>query len=362
MAQATMTSAERVRRMFERRDQDRIPRHESFWGETITRWQGEGLVGGAGEVLRRLGSDFHQLCWSWPAPFPGQHELVSEDELTRVVRDKFGQTTRTWKHKSGTPEHLGWLTETREIWETVTRPAWLATGLSIDLEQTRQRWEAGQREGKWCYLAGVDTFESTRKIMGDEVSLVAMALDPDWIVDASRLHTDLTLRDYDAIWDAGIRPDGIWIYADMAFKSATMCSPAMYRELIWPDHKRMADWAHDRGLKMIFHTDGNINGVLDDYVAAGFDCLQPLEAKAGMDLRDLAPRVGEQVSFMGNIDMTVAITNDPEAVEAEVLAKLAAGMARQGYAYHSDHSVPNQVSWATYRQIIGLVERYGTYH
>jgi len=36
-------------------------------------------------------------------------------------------------------------------------------------------------------------------------------------------------------------------------------------------------------------------------------------------------------------------------------------MATRGYAYHSDHSVPPQVSWDTYRAIIGFVERYGTY-
>ena len=47
----TLTSRERVNRMMERRDQDRIPRHESFWPETITRWAGEGLVGGAEAVL-----------------------------------------------------------------------------------------------------------------------------------------------------------------------------------------------------------------------------------------------------------------------------------------------------------------------
>jgi len=312
-------------------------------------------------VLEQLGDDFRRLCWSWPAPFPGQHELLSEDELTRVVRDQFGQTTRTWKHKSGTPEHLGWVTDSRAVWETVTKPAWLATPVSINLDETRKAWEAGRAAGKWCHLAGVETFEATRKIMGDEVTLMAMALEPEWIVDVSQLHTDLLLRDYDAIWEAGIRPDGIWIYADMAFKSATMCSPKMYRELIWPDHKRIADWAHERGLKMIFHTDGNINGVLDDYVAAGFDCLQPIEAKAGMDIRQMCPKYGDRLAMFGNIDVMILGSNDRDRIEAEVRSKLAAGMATKGYAYHSDHSVPPTVSWATYQFVMECVERYGQY-
>ena len=361
MGTATLTSAERVARMFERHDQDRIPRNDSYWGETIRRWQDEGLVGGAGEVLQRLGNDFHRLCWSWPAPFPGQHEVVSQDELTRVVRDQFGQTTRTWKHKSGTPEHLGWVTDSREVWETTTKPAWLATPVSVSIDETRKAWEAGRSAGKWCHLAGVETFEATRKIMGDEVTLMAMALDPEWVVDVSHTHTDLLLRDYDAIWDAGIRPDGIWIYADMAFKSATMCSPTMYRELVWPDHKRIADWAHEHNMPMIFHTDGNINGVLDDYVAAGFDCLQPLEAKAGMDIRNLCPQYGDRLATFGNIDVMLLGTNDRDRIEHEIASKLAAGMATKGYAYHSDHSVPPTVSWETYQFVMDCVERYGSY-
>lgn len=361
MGVATLTSAERVTRMFDRRDQDRIPRNDSYWGETIRRWQDEGLEGGAGQVLQQLGDDFRRLCWSWPAPFPGQAEVLAEDEQTRVVRDQFGQTTRTWKHKSGTPEHLGWVTDSREYWERVTKPAWLATPLAISIDDTRKAWEAGRRDGKWCHLAGVETFEATRKIMGDEVTLMAMALDPDWIVDVSHTHTDLLLRDYDAIWEAGIRPDGIWIYADMAFKSATMCSPAMYRELIWPDHKRIADWAHAHGLRMIFHTDGNVNGVLDDYVAAGFDCLQPLEAKAGMDIRQMCPRYGDRLATFGNIDVMILGSNDRDRIEEEIRSKLAAGMATKGYAYHSDHSVPPTVSWDTYQFVMACVERYGTY-
>lgn len=92
----------------------------------------------------------------------------------------------------------------------------------------------------------------------------------------------------------------------------------------------------------------------------GYDCVQPLEAKAGMDVRQLAPKYGRQISFFGNIDMTVAIRGDRAELEHEVRSKLAA-MPDHGYAYHSDHSVPPQVSWATYQFIIELLDRYGNY-
>jgi len=177
----------------------------------------------------------------------------------------------------------------------------------------------------------------------------------------SRTHMDLTLRDLQAAIDAGCKPDGVWMYGDMAFRTATMCSPAMYRELIWPDHKRMADWAHANGMKVIFHTDGDVNGVVDLYVQAGFDCLQPLEAKAGMDIRKLCPRYGDRLAMFGNIDVMVLGRNDRDEIEHEVRTKLAAGMATKGYAYHSDHSVPPLVSWPTYQYLIELLDQYGRY-
>ena len=48
-------------------------------------------------------------------------------------------------------------------------------------------------------------------------------------------------------------------------------------------------------------------------------------------------------------------------VEHEVRSKLEAGMSIKGYLYHSDHSVPPQVSWETYQFIVELVNRYGNY-
>jgi uroporphyrinogen-III decarboxylase len=96
-------------------------------------------------------------------------------------------------------------------------------------------------------------------------------------------------------------------------------------------------------------------------IDAGADCIEPLEAKANMDIRELAPLYGNRAILFGNIDMTVANTNDRDLVEHEVRTKLAAGMAARCYMYHSDHSVPPGVSWATYQYIHELLDQYGRY-
>ena len=361
MTKPSMTGCERVNRMFARQDQDRIPRHDSFWPETVTRWQGEGLQGDHHDVLRLLEADFETLCWSWPAPFPGQREVLSQDHETQTVRDAWGGVTRVWKGRSGTPEHISFGCDSREAWEQTYRPAMLAAPLQIDPRLAVARYRDARKLGKWTHLTGVEGFEALRRLIGDEICLMSMIEDPEWIRDIVRVHTDIVLRSYDALLAAGIEPDGLWIYGDMAYNHSTMCSPAMYRDLVWPAHKRMADWAHAHDMHVIYHTDGRASGVLDLYIEAGFECLQPIEAKAGMDVREIAQTHGDKLAMFGNIDVMKMGTNDLEIIEEEIKTKFAAAMATRGYAYHSDHSVPPQVSWETYQAIIRFVERYGTY-
>lgn len=356
-----LTRQERVNRMFARQDHDRVPRHESFWGETIRRFESEGLVGGIEAVRDLLEDDFGSLCWLWPQAFPGSEKVISEDEETKVVREPNGRIARYWKHKSGTPEHIGFECHSRQKWEQVFKPSLLANWRQLDPADVQKNYLRHRKRGKWSHLTGVESFEETRQLIGDEIVLMAMVEDPEWVIDISRTFTDVMIRNLDLALSTGIEPDGLWIYGDMAFKTATMCSPAMYRELIWPDHKRLADWAHQHGMKFIFHTDGDVRGVIDLYIAAGFDCLQPLEAKASMDIRELCPKYGQQLAFFGNIDVMKMATNDLALIEDEIRQKFAAGMATKGYIYHSDHSIPPQVSWKTYQAIIEMVKKYGNY-
>jgi uroporphyrinogen decarboxylase len=358
VVRSSLTSRERVARMFARQDHDRIPRHDTYWGETIDRWKGEGMIG---HPLDHLHTDFCSLQWLWPQCFPGEDKVVDEDDETRVVRDGQGKTVRYWKHRMGTPEHLNFDCDSRQKWEMIYKPALLASGLQNDPAAVVRAYRRGRDLGRWCHLTGVEPFEETRSLMGDELTAIAMAEDPQWVRDVAETFTDQVLMNFDAIMGTGIQPDGLWIYGDMAYNHATFCSPAMYRELIWPEHKRLADWAHAHRMKFIYHTDGDINGVIDLYLDAGFDCIQPLEAKAQMDVRTLAPQVGDRLALFGNIDVMVMGTNDFDAIDHEMSTKLAAGMATRGYCYHSDHSVPPMVSWDTYRHVIACIERWGNY-
>ncbi len=358
---AALTGRERVIRMHRRKDHDRVPRHESYWPETIERWQREGLVGDRDAAYDVLDADVTQLVWFQPAIFPGRHEVVREDDATQDVIDIWGATLRQWKGRSGTPEHLAFGCDSRDVWESVYRPALLNNPVQIPGDHIARRYELAQRKKRWAMIGTIEAYEFMKRVMGDEIALIAMATDPDWIRDVSSTYTDVLIKNLQAILDAGVKPDGVFLSADMGYNHAPMFSPQMYRELIRPDHQRLIDWFHQNDMTVLFHTDGNVNALVDQYVELGIDSLHPLEAAANMCLEELTRTFGTSLSFWGNIDKMVLATNDHDAIEDHIRARLQAGMAIKGYGFHSDHSVPPDVSWETYKFMIDVVDRYGRY-
>ena len=106
---------------------------------------------------------------------------------------------------------------------------------------------------------------------------------------------------------------------------------------------------------------GRVSELIPGLLEAGLDCLQPVEVKAGMDLVELKKQYGDSLAFMGGIDVRCMADPDPTAIEQEIATKIPAAKKGGGYIYHSDHSVPDNVSFEQYQRTIELVHQYGTY-
>jgi uroporphyrinogen decarboxylase len=128
-----------------------------------------------------------------------------------------------------------------------------------------------------------------------------------------------------------------------------------------PYHKKVVDYAHAQGWPVILHCCGNFTSLIPSMVEAGFDCLEALEVKAGVDLGTLVKEYGKHFCFMGGVDVREWF-GDLNRLEQEVLTKLRIGMSNPGgYIFHSDHSVPPQVSFENYSKVAELVRRDGVY-
>ena len=165
---------------------------------------------------------------------------------------------------------------------------------------------------------------------------------------------------FDNMCELGLDFDGAFLADDLGYRSSSLISPQLYRELVYPHHKRLCDYFLSRNLLTFLHTDGDVRGLIPHFIDAGFAGLHPLEAKASLALRELKPLYADDLVLIGNIDVT-KLTGSRETLEEEVLGKIQIAKQDCRYIYHSDHSVPNDVPFENYAYMIELFHQYGQY-
>jgi len=188
-----------------------------------------------------------------------------------------------------------------------------------------------------------------------------MALDPDWVRDMCNVYADLTINLFEILFAEEGAPDGVYFFEDMGFKQKPFMSPAMYKDIVWPAHKKTFDYAHSKGVSVLVHSCGYVEPLVPGLIEAGMDCLQAMEVKAGMDLVELKRKYGDRIAFCGGLDIRTLVANDRDAIEAELQKKLPVAMQGSGYILHSDHSIPDQVEYETYKFFLERGLEMGTY-
>lgn len=358
-----LTGIERISNILKRQPVDHIGVFEHFWPDTQRNWEAAGWI--APETLFEDHFDLDmQLFWAFNnvADLDFIPETVEETETTILQRDGNGALLRRHKLHDATPEHVDYLVTDRQSWEEHVRPHLLEPDpRRIDFEGYRRAKAQAKAGNRFFCWAGINVFEQMHPVAGHEHLLVGMALDPDWIRDMVDVYARLTLGLQEILFTEEGYPDGIWFYEDMGFKRHPFFSPAMYREMIQPGHVRTIDWAHGRDMPVIMHSCGYVAPLVPLMIESGIDCLQVIEVKAGMDLLDLYKQFGDALSFMGGIDVRVLYTNDHDAIDRELEAKLPAVMQDYGYVLHSDHSIPSDVRCDTYQYFLEKGREMGRY-
>jgi hypothetical protein len=370
----TLAKLERMNKALSHEEPDRVPISDFFWGSFTKRWREElGLPADASPYYH------YDLDWivtvpnmdPWIRPF----ETLSESEEEVTVKTGFGAILH--KHYSfPMPEMHAWETDSFEKLQAARfdppddprrffsagdnqiagvgdgfqrdTPAWIDTVKSLHPDFP-------------VYGSIIEVSECLTRLVGQENALLWMGEYPDEmgevIARIGRFYYEMARAQIEA--GAGLL-DGFVVWGDVAYKNAMLFSPVYWREHFKPWVARIAGAAHDAGLPVIYHGCGNVHAIFEDFIEAGIDAYNPLEAKAGMDCLDLRSKYGHRIAFCGNSDMRVWEAGDPEAIRREVLRKLNAAKGG-GYIFQSDHSVSSSVSGKTYDYIVQLVRKHGTY-
>ncbi len=347
-----MTHKERFLAALQREPVDRLAFGDSLWADTIKAYVAKGYLCDGEDLVAHFDTSWRSGGWlTGTADLDFTPRVIEETEETVLKLDGNGASLRHWKNKSGTPEHVDFTVKDRVGWEAHIKPHLLQVDRRrIPFEGYRQARALAAREGRAFCWSGVAPFEQMHPVCGHEYMLMGMALDPDWVRDMVMTFTDFTLMHQEILFREEGLPDAFWFYEDMGFKEKPFMSPAMYEEIIQPGHARLFDYAHGHGCKVIVHSCGYVAPLVPGMIAAGMDCLQAMEVKAGMDLPALAQAFGDRIAFCGGIDIRVIASNDRAAIDAELDRRLRPVLEMgAGYILHSDHSIPPDVDYETLR-------------
>lgn len=358
----SLTAYERISRILKRQPVDQIGVFEHFWIDTHKEYVSKGHIAEDESLDDHFDLDM-RLCWPFNCTIDidFEDEIVEEKEDTLLIRDGNGAVLRRHKKHDTTPEHVDYTIKERAQWDEVREKLLQADERRINFEEYRRAKKRAKDQNKFFAWSGVNVFEQIHPVCGHENMLVGMALDPEWIEDMITVFSDLTLRLQEILFEKEGYPDGIWYYEDMGFKQRPFMSPAMYKELIFPAHKKTFDYAHSKNLPVVVHSCGFIEPLLPHMIEAGMDCLQVLEVKAGMDLLRVYDNYGDKISLMGGIDVRKLYTNDKKQIDEELESKIPIVMKNNGFVLHSDHSIPRTVDYDILQYYFQRGKELGTY-
>lgn len=293
-------SLERVRKLIAGEKPDRMPHFDLLPNDAVLRHFNGGVPVGFGDDaggIRAIAQATDASRWSYFSPTADRTDILPDGRKKRFER---------WT-----------------VWDDPTAPVTPEEYASsarerLELAQTRSRRPADTANNPQ-YLADLDKLA----LFGDDYYYIALGACPNlmdaWlrygleefcgylaecepaIIDVLEAHTLEACA-----WADGLPADTpfemFFIGEDIAFNNGPMFSPAWLDKAYFPRLKRVVDRFHARGKKVLFHSDGNLNLIMDSLAGAGIDALNPIDVNAGMDLAVLHRRYPRLV-FMGGIDV-----------------------------------------------------------
>jgi len=346
-----MTDRERFLAVFQFRPFDRCPMWEMGpWQATLDRWRAEGWDGEEKfNVTYRYDHREHLALDRAMLP-RFERRVLEDDGEVRLVVDERGVTCRELVQRTETsmPNWIEFPVKDRATWEEMKRrydprdpqryPA--------DYEDLKRRWAA--RDYPLQMYGGRDTgfFGPVRGWMGAERAMLTFYDDPGLIHEMMELIADFTIEVMRKAC-AEIEFDSFFFWEDMAFKTASLISPAMFREFMLPRYQKVTAFLRSRGIPIIMvDSDGYVDELLPLWIEGGVNMVYPFEVAAGEDvvaLRQRFPRLG----MNGGIDKR-ALAKDRAAIDAE-LARVMPLIETGGYVPTVDHGLPPDIPLDNFR-------------
>jgi uroporphyrinogen decarboxylase len=179
------------------------------------------------------------------------------------------------------------------------------------------------RDEYWIVGVTVTTvFETAWALRGLEQMLIDMVTDPDLADQVLEFPYQYHLSAAKRLVEMGV--DMVWIGDDVGSQHGMLISPKTWRRFL---KGRMASFiqklkAINPGVKVAYHSDGDIRRIIPELIEIGLDVLNPVQP-ACMDPAEIKKKYGKQLCFWGTIDEQKTLPfGSPQDVRAEVHERL----------------------------------------
>ncbi|MEM2969327.1 MAG: uroporphyrinogen decarboxylase family protein, partial [Candidatus Bathyarchaeia archaeon] len=285
---------------------------------------------------------------------------LEEDNEDIVERNSYGGIRKNHRDYSTTPMIIDYPCKNREDWEKI-RPRLIPSDYRVDWVTSLQNYHREHSRGLFITYNVAVGYDKIQNYVASPRLLRAVLQEPEWVKDMYWTDVKLAIEMCDRMMKAGFKFDGAFMYCDLGYRGGLFFSPKHYEDQLHPVFKELCRYFHNHGMPVILHCCGKVKDLIPYFIEEGIDCLQPLEVKSGMDLIELKEKYGDKIAFMGGIDVRLMSLDDPKPIEKEIKTKITVAKVGGGYIYHSDHSVPKDVSFEQYKRVIALVQKYGKY-
>jgi hypothetical protein len=150
--------------------------------------------------------------------------------------------------------------------------------------------------------------------------------------------TEISIAESEAWARAGV--EVVLTHDDIAWTSGLVFSPAWYRRFIVPRYARIWKPFKDRGIPVIFLSDGDYRLLVDDIALAGADGFM-FEPVVPLDM--MVEKFGASKVLVGNADCRILISGTRDDVRREVKRCLDLGRRCPGYVMSMTNHIPNGI-------------------
>ncbi|HUT51765.1 MAG TPA: uroporphyrinogen decarboxylase family protein [bacterium] len=207
-------------------------------------------------------------------------------------------------------------------------------------------------------LFGGNMFEAPQFLFGMDKYFTYMALYPEACDRLSEVLYEMYAANLEK-WMAAVGPylDVVLFGDDLGGQNGPLISKAMYRRYYKPYHQKL--WRRAKQLadvKVLLHSCGGIEPLLDDLIEAGVDAVNPVQISCkGMDPRALKDKYGDRLTLWGGGCDTHAVLpgGDPAAVRAHVKKQVEILAPGGGFVFQQVHNIMSEVQPAN---IIAMFE------